>query len=297
MRTDPKGQRFLFSNLNLFFQNFFNFCVQVRQQFGLLRPVAKHGRFSGQPPADALHLGHHRSAGLPRLCRPHWPIWTPSHHRLLPRLWRARLHRHHLLPSKWFFFYFHHLLIGINFYIFSFEKGSFAWTTSTTCLVMLGKCFISVSFAIIYNYTAELFPTVSNGKKNQFFPFSNYSAQAPAWLGGVGIYYNLFMKGICTARVWFELFISTFILGDFKKIFFSFFFRQVVRSSAVGIGSTSARVSGCITPLVFLLVPRFLTSQSLASCCNEHLRVEHTTRFKFPPLMPRIKISWNVFQV
>ena len=43
---------------------------------------------------------------------------------------------------------------------FIFEKGSFAWTTSTASIVMLGKGFISVSFAIIYNYTAELFPTV-----------------------------------------------------------------------------------------------------------------------------------------
>lgn len=67
-----------------------------------------------------------------------------------------------------------------------FPQSSFAWTTTTTTVVMLGKSLISISFAIIYNYTAELFPTV-------------------------------------------------------------------VRSSAVGIGSTSARVSGTLTPLIFLL--------------------------------------------
>ncbi|XP_046654329.1 organic cation transporter protein-like [Daphnia pulicaria] len=67
-----------------------------------------------------------------------------------------------------------------------FPQSSFAWTTATTSVVMLGKSLISISFAIIYNYTAELFPTV-------------------------------------------------------------------VRSSAVGIGSTSARVSGTLTPLIFLL--------------------------------------------
>jgi MFS family permease len=65
-------------------------------------------------------------------------------------------------------------------------QDSYTMTTITTTLVMLGKCLISVSFAVIYNYTAELFPTV-------------------------------------------------------------------VRSSAVGIGSTCARISGTLTPLIFLL--------------------------------------------
>lgn len=67
-------------------------------------------------------------------------------------------------------------------------------------IVMLGKSFIAVSFAIIYNYTAELFPTV-------------------------------------------------------------------VRSSAVGIGSSSARLAGMIAPQILLLVG--IDEQGFLDRCND----------------------------
>ena len=34
------------------------------------------------------------------------------------------------------------------------------WRVASICFVMVVKCLIAVSFAIIYNYTSELFPTV-----------------------------------------------------------------------------------------------------------------------------------------
>ena len=61
-------------------------------------------------------------------------------------------------------FSIYHLFIYLKFRIYIFYlTGSFAWTTSTTCIVMLGKAFISISFTILTNYTVELFPTVKNG--------------------------------------------------------------------------------------------------------------------------------------
>ena len=85
---------------------------------------------------------------------------------------------------------------------FHIKKDGDAWTIVTVTVVMLGKSFIAVSFAIIYNYTAELFPTV-------------------------------------------------------------------VRSSAVGVGSSSARLAGMIAPQILLLVSR-LTSPILAP---KHLKI------------------------
>jgi len=42
-------------------------------------------------------------------------------------------------------------------FVFSDGQGG---SMSVTSIVMMGKFFIAGSFAIIYNYTAELFPTV-----------------------------------------------------------------------------------------------------------------------------------------
>lgn len=125
----------------------------------------------------------------------------------------SSVYTHHLkdgtswcVTQRLFFFFFFLFCVLTN-------EGSFAWTTATTSVVMLGKSLISISFAIIYNYTAELFPTV------QLISLSS------SYRTGKETYHN-------------------------SKCFP----KQVVRSSAVGIGSTSARVSGTLTPLIFLLV-------------------------------------------
>lgn len=103
-----------------------------------------------------------------------------------------------------------------------------AWTTATICVVMLAKSLISISFAIIYNYTAELFPTVTS---------SRYVSQL--------FRCKLFCLFVCL----------------FEKCS-----QQVVRSSAVGIGSTFARLSGVLTPLIFLMVLVLNNSFGRQSC-------------------------------